>query len=93
METVKSTSFKLSDENILIGTDDEPNAELLNVLLIDVKVDIYLARKTGNPPNINRIINKFTNRCKTEEIIARKNSTTHQHKVKWSPILKSQESP
>jgi len=92
-EIIDSNTFTLTDKNIMIGTDEEPHADLLEVLLIDAKIELYHARRTGNPPNIKRIINKFTNRCKTEEITSRKSARMQQHNVKWQPIIKSLYSP
>ena len=74
----------------MIGTtEDIPHAELLDVLLIDAKIELYHARKNGSPPSIKKIIKKYTNRSKTEEIIARRNNRLQEFKIKWNPIMTS----
>jgi len=89
-QETNTDTITLTDERILIGTtEDIPHAELLDVLLIDANIELYHARKNGNPPDIKKITNKFTNRRKTEEINARKNRRLQQYKVKWSPFLTS----
>ena len=86
---MEATPIKFTDTIILLGTDET----LLNVFLIDAKIQIYHARKQGTPPDIKKIINTFTRRRAVEEVKAKRTFKLMEHKIKWSKIIKYQQSP